>query len=264
MTEMTPEATPSKRKEDTPLEIVRFVAIWVIILLAIRTVFVEPFNIPSASMIPTLQVGDYIVVTKFDYGWSRFSMPFSPHLFEGRIWGATPHRGDVAVFRYTQNNSIDYIKRIIGLPGDHIQMRAGELYLNGSLVPRQSLGAYSVMDENRLPQTGIRYLETLPGSAGAPPVTHQILKQTDEGEQNDTREYVVPEGYFFAMGDNRDNSGDSRFQRDNGVDLGYVPMVNLVGKARFVFFSYEAIHPLWQFWQWPFEIRWSHLFATMH
>lgn len=203
----------------------------------IRTLFVEPFIIPSASMFPTLRVGDYVAVTKYDYGWSRFSMPFSPPLFEGRIWNTVPHRGDVAVFRYTQNTSIDYIKRIIGLPGDHIQMRAGELYLNGRMVPRRELGRYSVQDENRLPQTGIRYLETLPGSADAPHVTHQMLKLTETGDQNNTRQYVVPDGYFFAMGDNRDNSGDSRFQRDNGQDLGYVPMVNLVGKARFVFFS---------------------------
>ncbi|GBQ15602.1 signal peptidase I [Swaminathania salitolerans] len=263
MNEKIREAQTSDRRQDTPLETVRFVLSWLLVLVVIRTVLVEPFTIPSGSMIPTLQVGDYVFVTKFDYGWSRFSLPFSPDLFKGRIWGAAPHRGDVAVFRYTQNTSEDYIKRIIGLPGDHVQVTGGELYINGEKVPRRALGAYSVDDERGDAQTGMRYLETLPPSKGGVSVTHQILKQTDAGEPNNTREYIVPEGYFFAMGDNRDNSSDSRFQADNGRDLGYVPMVNLVGKARFVWFSYEARHPVWQFWQWPFEIRWSHLFAVM-
>lgn len=156
-------------KPDTPMETVRFIVLWLVVIFGIRSFIAEPFNIPSGSMIPTLQVGDYVVVTKYSYGYSRYSMPFSPHLFDGRIFFSPPHRGDVAVFRFTKDPSIDYIKRIVGLPGDHVQVRAGELYLNGKLVPRESLGVYAAYDENRTKLEGARYRETLPGSGGMLP-----------------------------------------------------------------------------------------------
>nr|WP_245825189.1 signal peptidase I [Neoasaia chiangmaiensis] len=241
----------------------RFIIVWLIIIVGVRSFIVEPFNIPSGSMIPTLQVGDYVAVTKYSYGYSRFSLPFGLNLFPGRVFGSTPHRGDVAVFRFTKDNSVDYIKRIVGLPGDRIQVRGGELYLNGQLVPRRSLGDYAAYDENRTRLAGTRYVETLPGSAGRGPVAHQILKLTDDGQQNDTPEYVVPAGTFFAMGDDRDDSADSRFQGDDPEDLGYVPMQNLVGKAQFVFLSLDERYPVWQIWEWPFEIRWSRLLSAV-
>ena len=230
-----------------------------LIAIFVRTFLFESFNIPSGSMIPTLLVGDYLFVAKYEYGYSRFSLPFSPDLFEGRIMNQVPHRGDVAVFRFTQDTSIDYIKRIVGLPGDHIQMRGGELYLNGKLVPRTDEGDAVASDENGTRMEGRRYQEFLPGSAGRGPVAHQILKLTSDGQYNNTPDYVVPAGYFFAMGDNRDDSADSRFMGTEPEDLGFVPMQNLVGHAKFIFFSIDERHPLWQVWEWPVEIRWNRI-----
>lgn len=251
-------------QRETPAELARFIIVWLLVIVCVRSFLIAPFNIPSGSMIPTLLVGDYVAVTKFDYGYSRFSLPFGVDLFSGRVFARAPHRGDVAVFRFTKDNSVDYIKRVIGLPGDHVQVKEGELYLNGEKVPRVSMGSYAAYDENRTRLAGIRYEETLPGSGGRGPVMHQILKMTDDGQQNDTPEYIVPQGMFFAMGDDRDDSADSRFQGDDPEDLGYVPMQNLVGKARFVFMSIDARHPLWQVWEWPFEVRWTRLFSSIH
>jgi len=242
------------------LEMVRTLVYAALIAVFVRTFLFESFNIPSGSMIPTLLVGDYLFVSKFTYGYSRFSFPFSPDLFSGRIGGHPPHRGDVAVFRFTQDNSIDYIKRIVGLPGDHVQMRGGELYVNGALVPRTDLGPYVATDENGTRMEGERYQERLPGSGGRPPVAHQILKLTSDGQYNNTPDYVVPQGYFFAMGDNRDDSADSRFMGTEPDDLGFVPMQNLVGHAKFIFFSIDARYPAWEFWEWPVEIRWGRIF----
>ncbi len=237
-------------------ETIRTIVYALLIAVVVRTVAFEPFNIPSGSMIPTLLVGDYLFVAKPAYGFSRFSLPWSPDLFSGRILYSSPHRGDVAVFRYTRDTSIDYIKRIVGLPGDHVQVRDGQLYLNGVVVPRTDESDYVAIDEQRRELQGRLFTETLPGSGGRADVAHKILRLTDEGQQNNTPEYVVPPGYFFAMGDNRDDSADSRFMDD----LGYVPIENLVGKAEVIFFSFDARHPLWQVWEWPAEIRWNRLF----
>ncbi len=230
-----------------------------LIAVTVRTFLFESFNIPSGSMIPTLLVGDYLFVSKYEYGYSRFSLPFSPGLFEGRVLGHLPHRGDVAVFRFTQDTSIDYIKRIVGLPGDHVRVQGGELFVNGVQVPRTDLGDYVASDENDTRMQGRRYQEQLPGSGGRAPVSHQILKLTSEGQYNNTPDYVVPADSFFAMGDNRDDSADSRFMGTEPDDLGFVPIQNLVGHAEFIFFSVDGRYPLWEFWQWPAEIRWSRL-----
>jgi signal peptidase I len=229
-----------------------------LIALGIRTVAFEPFNIPSGSMIPTLQVGDFVFVSKFSYGYSRFSMPFSPNLFSGRILASMPHRGDVIVFRETRDTSVDYVKRLIGLPGDRIQVKAGQLWLNGTLVPRDPLGDYEASDESATRTLTKEYAEHIPGA----PV-HNILKYSDEErfdvgsevDANNTPEYVVPDGHLFFMGDNRDNSSDSRFMNS----LGFVPFENVVGRAQFIFFSFDAQSPWWQFWMWPFEVRWGRL-----
>jgi len=225
-----------------------------LIAIGIRTVLYEPFNIPSGSMIPTLLVGDYLFVSKYSYGYSHFSLPFAPDLFSGRIFARMPKRGDVAVFKYPRVTSVDYIKRIVGLPGDRIQVTHGQLYINGTEVPRQAAGDY-VTDDSGIHMVLRRYLETLPGG-----VDHYILKATDEGEMNNTPEYVVPPDHVFAMGDNRDNSADSRFM--NGV--GFVPIENLVGRAEILFFSVDAEYPWWEVWEWPFEIRWERLFRPIH
>lgn len=235
----------------------------VLVVTLFRTFLFESFVIPSGSMIPTLQVGDYIMVSKYSYGYSRFSFPFSPNLFQGRIWGAEPHRGDVAVFRFTKDTSVDYVKRIIGLPGDHIRVTDGHLYLNNALVPCLAPHPYTAMDESRVPMEGEACDEQLPASGGKGVVAHQVLKLMDDGAQNNTPDYVVPPGYFFAMGDNRDDSADSRFMGDSPKDLGFVPMENLVGHAGRIFFSVESAHPFWQIWYWPVEIRWARIFRSI-
>jgi signal peptidase I len=236
------------------IENVKTIIYAALIALGIRTFAYEPFNIPSGSMIPTLLIGDYLFVSKFSYGYSHFSFPLSPPLFSGRIFGRLPQRGDVVVFKLPRDTSTDYIKRIIGLPGDRIQMRAGHLYINDAEVPREPDGTYTVTDDGPS-MVYKRYIETLPGG-----VRHEILKASDDGPLDNTQEYLVPPGYVFAMGDNRDNSLDSRVL--NAV--GFIPVENLVGRAQFLFFSIDAEAPWWEIWEWPFEIRWSRLFTSLH
>jgi len=247
----------SKRSSNTLLENIKTIVYAGLIAIGIRTVAYEPFNIPSGSMIPTLLVGDYLFVSKYSYGYSVHSLPLSPPLFHGRIFGSLPVRGDVAVFKLPKDNSTDYIKRIIGLPGDTIQVRSGLLYINGTLVPRAPAGDYTA-EEGASRTAAKRYVETLPNGR-----KHDILKMTDgqlmaapDVDMNNTIEYRVPEGYVFAMGDNRDNSLDSRVQSD----VGFVPLENLVGRAEVIWFSIDATAPAWAFWEWPLEIRWSRLF----
>lgn len=240
--------TIAKRKSSGLVENVKTLVYAGLIAIGVRTVAFEPFNIPSGSMVPTLLVGDYLFVSKYSYGYSRFSLPYSPDLFSGRIFGHVPARGDVAVFKWPRDNATDYIKRIVGLPGDHIQVRGGQLIVNGQQVPRQPDGQYSAEGE-----TGKLYVETLPNG-----VKHEILKKFDEGGLNDTQDFAVPAGYVFAMGDNRDNSSDSRVPLEyNGV--GFVPLENLVGRAEFIFFSAAPDHAWYEFWRWPQEIRFGRL-----
>jgi signal peptidase I len=248
-----------KRKPSGLLDNVKTIVYAGLIAIGIRTVAFEPFNIPSGSMIPTLLVGDYLFVSKYSYGYSRFSLPLSPPLFSGRIFGSLPRRGDVAVFKLPRDTSIDYIKRIIGLPGDTIQMKGGQLFINGAQVPRQFIGDY--IAEGDGPRMLLKeYVETLPGSDGQPGKRHDILKENDDGPLDNTQEYHIPPGYVFAMGDNRDNSLDSRVL--NAV--GYIPVENLVGRAEIIFFSIDATAPWWEVWEWPFEIRWSRLFSGIN
>lgn len=239
-----------------------FIAV-VVIVCVIRTFFFESFVIPSGSMIPTLQIGDYIWVSKYTYGYSRYSFPFSMNLFSGRIWGSKPHRGDVVVFRFTKDTSIDYIKRVIGVPGDHVQMIKGHLYLNGKIVPCVNPHNYVAHDENHVDLIGKVCTEELPSNDSGRIVRHQVLKLTDAGAWNNTPEYVVPPGYYFMMGDNRDDSADSRFMGDDPKDLGFVPFENLVGKAQRIFFSVIDDHLGWQVWHWPVEIRWSRMLQSI-
>lgn len=274
-----PALEPKRRpeqKEESWTELFGQLAILLLVILGVRTFLFEPFVIPSASMVPTLQIGDFIGVTKYSYGYSRYSFPLSSPLFSGRIFGKMPERGDVVVFRYTQNTSLDYVKRAIGLPGDHVRVERGRLFINDREVPEEKLGPYAFQDENGNLLRGMRYREILPRGTGVWP--HQILSLTDGGEANNTQEYIVPAGCLFMMGDDRDDSSDSRFQggRETGKcavppgndflksagrsDLGFVPVENLVGRARVVLFSIDLKHPGWAFWYWPFEIRWNRTF----
>jgi signal peptidase I len=250
-----PQQLMARRKSGVLVENLKTILYAGLIAIGIRTVAFEPFNIPSASMVPTLLVGDYLFVSKYSYGYSHFSLPLSPPLFSGRIFGRLPQRGDVAVFKLPRDTSQDYIKRIVGLPGDRIQMKAGLLYINGTQVQRKPAGDY--MADGDGPRMLLRrYLEFLPlGSDRF--LEHYILKATDDGPLDNTQEYKVPEGYVFAMGDNRDNSLDSRVL--NAV--GFVPVENLVGRAEFIFLSVGGTAPLWQIWEWPFDIRWHRLFT---
>ena len=252
-----------KHKPGGWLESIKTVVYAGLIAIGIRTVAFEPFNIPSGSMIPTLLVGDYLFVSKYSYGYSRHSAPFSPNLFQGRIFGSLPERGDVAVFKLPRDNATDYIKRIVGLPGDRIQVRAGVLYLNGAVVRRELLGPYTVEGDG--PRVVVRqYREFLPLGLGATAATtelrtHNILEMSDDQPYDNTIEFLVPAGHVFAMGDNRDNSLDSREQRSSGV--GFVPLENLVGRAEFIFFSVDGSARWWEIWAWPTAIRWSRLFS---
>ena len=223
----------------------------VLIALVIRTVAFEPFNIPSGSMIPTLLVGDYLFVSKYSYGYSRHSLPLSLPLIPGRLFMSEPERGDVAVFKLPTDNKTDYIKRIVGLPGDRIQMKRGRLHVNGRMVARKRIEDFVFTDDNGRIQRIAQFVETLPGGR-----EHRILELTDRGQLDDTRVFVVPRGHFFAMGDNRDNSLDSRVL--GGV--GFVPAENLVGRAEILFFSTNGAARLWEFWRWPASIRFARLF----
>lgn len=224
----------------------------VLLALAIRTFLFEPFSIPSGSMKPTLQIGDYLFVNKYVYGYSKHSFPFSLAPFEGREFGKMPERGDIVVFKLPTNTGIDYIKRIVGLPGDRIQMRNGRLHINGAIVEREPVGLRSVAEGRGKPIQMMEYLETLPGGT-----IHQILETTDRGDLDNTDEYVVPAGHVFTMGDNRDNSQDSRV----ASLVGYVPIENIVGRAEFLFFSIDTGKASWiKPWTWPGAIRWERLF----
>jgi len=223
-----------------------------ILALVIRTFLFQPFSIPSGSMRPTLLEGDYLFVTKWAYGYSRYSLPFSPDIFSGRIWGSSPKRGDVVVFKFPPDPSLDYIKRVIGLPGDRVQMKHDVLYLNGVAVPRQKVGQIDNPDITEVNRPVDVYRETLPNG-----VSYDTLDLTPNGLGDDTREFVVPPGHYFMMGDNRDNSSDSRFS------VGYVPAENLVGRANIIFFSIAGGASPLEIWKWPSELRASRLFTMI-
>ncbi len=227
-----------------------------LIALVVRTLLFQPFNIPSGSLIPTLLIGDYLFVSKYSLGYSRYSLPFGPPVFNGRIWGAEPKRGDIVVFKLPKDNSTDYIKRVIGLPGDRIQVIEGVLNINGQAVKRTRIADYETTDAfgqaTKVPQ----YDETLPNG-----VTHRVIERDgDRGFWDNTDVYTVPQSNFFMMGDNRDNSTDSR----DLSSVGYVPFENLVGRAEIIFFSIDEGASAWRIWEWPWTVRWNRLFTTIH
>jgi signal peptidase I len=243
-------------------ELIKVIVQALAIALIVRTLFFQPFNIPSGSMIPTLLVGDYLFVSKYAYGYSYHSLPFSPPLFHGRIFASQPKRGDVVVFKLPRDGQTDYIKRVIGLPGDKIEMLNGRLYINGTMVPREPIKALREPDLYGNLHDVPTYKETLPGG-----VSHTIIEvEGDHGFYDDIRDasgqpkvFTVPPGNYFMMGDNRDNSTDSRVPEDAG-GVGFVPAENLVGRAEMLFFSVREGDPIWEFWKWPQDIRWQRIF----
>jgi signal peptidase I len=194
----------------------------VAVLLGFRSLLYQPFNIPSGAMKPTLVIGDYIAVAKYPYGYSRYSFPGSPSLLAGRIFAAEPHYGDVVVFRLPRDPSTDYVKRVVGLPGDRIQMIHGLLHINGTPVKREQIADAIETDASGRTARGKQWRETLPNGT-----TYVTLDLVDEGFYDNTPVYVVPPGHYFMMGDNRDNSVDSRVLSQ----VGYVPFENLVGRV---------------------------------
>jgi signal peptidase I len=213
----------------------------------VRSFLFEPFHIPSSSMKPNLLIGDYIFVAKYSYGYSRYSFPLGLNLFEGRKWKTAPKRGDVVVFRLPTDPKINYVKRLIGLPGDKIQMRSGVLFINDEKVEKNADGIFHDTDDQVEVEIK-QFLETLPEGKKV-----AVLDQINGTPQDNTGIYEVPTGHYFMMGDNRDNSQDSRFL----TYVGYVPEENLVGRAAIIFFSNSQ--PTWQFWKWPQSIRFSRI-----
>ena len=229
-----------------------------------RSTAVQAFNIPSGSATPTLLTGDTVLVSKFAYGYSRFSFPFAPALFHGRVFGAMPARGDMVVFA-NPHDGVTTLKRIVGLPGDSIQIVHGILVINGEAARRERVGTYLERDWDEEAGAPVdvlryRYRETMPGG-----LEHEILGQPvglpeDSGPVDDTGIYVVPPGQYFGMGDSRDNSADSRYL----AQLGYIPAENLIGRAEFRLASFEPGARIWQVWKLPGAIRLSRFFGAVN
>ncbi|MBF2716645.1 MULTISPECIES: signal peptidase I [Rhizobium/Agrobacterium group] len=241
-----------EKKQNALWENIKVIIQALVLAMVIRTVLFQPFTIPSGSMMPTLLVGDYIFVNKFSYGYSKYSLPFSLDLFSGRILASEPKRGDVVVFRFPPNPDIDYIKRLVGLPGDRIQVTDGVLLVNGKPIPKVPDGTFTSdyrMDAGRDVPV---FRETLDNG-----VNYDTLDEIQNSAGDNTREFTVPAGHYFMMGDNRDNSADSRF------DVGFVPAENLIGRASVIFFSLGNNTSFREIWKWPSNMRWDRLFKVV-
>jgi signal peptidase I len=227
-------------------------------VLIVRTVVAEPYRVPSPSMVPTLLVGDELIGSKFAYGYGKYSSPIGlmPD-FSGRLFDKAPERGDVIVFRLPRDPSTTYVKRLIGLPGDHIQMQRGRLYINGALVPRRAIGTFTDDAGGRsVPST--LYVETLPNGR-----EHEIVEISDAEQHDDTQPFVVPPKHYFMMGDNRDNSLDSRIAADDG-GVGFVPEDNLVARTDRILLSRDPAVAWFDVAQWPHAFRLARLFGRIN
>ena len=223
----------------------------ILIAIIIRTFIFQAFFIPSSSMEPTLLVGDRIFVSKFSYGYSKHSFPFSLPLINERVLFSDPERGDIIVFKTPENLRIDYIKRLVGLPGDKIQMIDGILHINDIPVKRKKIRSETKLINNGQIRNVLVYEETLPNN-----VSYETFDMGNTRADN-TSEIFIPEDSYFFMGDNRDNSKDSRF-------VGSVPKNNLVGKAQIIFFATEGGSTILEFWRWPFDIQIDRLFKMIN
>ena len=248
---MSVEQVSKEERLGGAMETAKVIVHALILALIVRVFLYQPFNIPSGSMKDTLLIGDYLFVSKTSYGYSKHSFPFSPDVFDGRIFGDKPERGDVAVFKLPRDNETDYIKRVIGLPGDTVQMRDGILYINGLAVPKIRDGSFNSTDYYGKPVNIPKFKEILPNG-----VTYHVLDEEPHGAYDNTAVYKVPPGHYFMMGDNRDNSSDSRVLSN----VGYVPYENFVGRADILFFSATEQYSIFAPWLWPSSIRWSRFF----
>ncbi len=256
-----------RKTEDGLWETIKVIIQALLIAFFVRTFLYQPFNIPSASMYPSLKIGDYLFVSKLSYGYGKHSFDFSlgvfgkefvnccPIDFAGRaVLADSPARGDIAVFKKPTEPRIDYIKRVIGLPGDRIQMQNGVLFINGEAVKKTRIEDFydpsgDWGDTQPVPQ----YEETLPEGA-----TYRVLDIDAQGSEDNTEEFIVPAGHYFMMGDNRDNSADSRTP-----EVAYVPIENFVGRADIIFFSIEPEASMLEIWKWPTAMRWSRFFNLL-
>jgi signal peptidase I len=263
-------AKPAAKADDGSWsETARIVVHALLIAFVVRVFLYQPFNIPSGSMKSNLLVGDFLFVSKLSYGysthtfpqsldipWTSISIPLRPQkLFSGRIMASEPKRGDVAVFKQPTNVSIDFIKRVIGMPGDEIQVIHGILYINGQPIPKKRIDDFVAVDDDGTTKASPRFEETLPNG-----VRYTVLDTVDEGPADNTRIFKVPAGHYFMMGDNRDNSTDSRFP-----SVGYVPFENFVGRADLIFFSAAIDEPgncrRFAPWTWPTCVRFRRLLS---
>jgi signal peptidase I len=253
-----PVSAPMTKKEEIT-DFTKTLVLAILLALFIRGFFFEPFNIPSGSMKPTLLIGDYIATNKYDYGYGQysFSVPvaniFLPVPYQGRVWAGDVTRGEIVVFWMPQFQQ-NYIKRVVGLPGDTIQMRRGRLYINDELVEREFVALRSDKEDDGSTVAITEYIETLPGG-----IMHQIYEESDQGPLDDTPQFTVPEGQYFVMGDNRDNSQDSRVSHS----VGPIPFEHIVGRADFVFFSSNGSARIFELWKWPWSIRYERMFMSI-
>lgn len=255
MSDSSTQATAKGKRKESAGEILRTVVYALLIALAFRTILFQPFSIPSGSMKSTLLIGDYLFVSKYSYGYSRFSLPYGYLLPEGilgdRLFGSEPERGDVIVFKKPSDDETDYIKRLIGLPGDKIQIRNAVPFVNGEPVSLTEIAPFEEPRDRRRSQLCVapysdaescgkrRFIETLPGGGAS----YTVLDADGVGRHDNTPVFTVPEGEYFFLGDNRDNSQDSRFR-----DLGFVPRENLIGRAEMVLLSSEG--SFLEIWKW--------------
>ena len=271
----TPAAKPARRPRSETRETLVFLLKLAVIVFVFRSFVIAPFNIPSQSMLPRLYIGDYLFVSKWNYGYSRWSLPFGIPPIPGRIFGGTPARGDVVVFRGPAgpDGGHDVIKRVIGLPGDTVQMRRGQVILNGTAVPKQRIADFTVpltpnypagdecpsefVDADAAGKQICRYRqfrETLPGGR-----RYSVLDRGNNPEADNTAVYTVPAGHAFLMGDNRDASADSRFPAMDGGAIGMVPLENIEGKALVGFWSTDGNAEWIKPWTWVTAARWNRI-----
>lgn len=269
-----PAAEAPKPAAETPKKEENFFSFlfWLVLgVVILRSFIISPFNIPSESMLPRLLTGDYLFATKWSYGYSKYSLPFSAPLIPGRLFASQPERGDIAIFKAPPGNDVDYIKRVIGLPGDEVQMKGGQLWLNGKAVPKVKVADFLVPVS---PNTDCGPGFDSTDQAGTPVCRYPQFRETlpngksydvlDMGltPQDDTGVFIVPEGHLFLMGDNRDNSMDSRFPAVEGGGIGIVPQENLVGKASVMMFSTDGSAEWIKPWTWFTAARWNRIGGT--
>ncbi len=240
-----------KKSKNSFYELIKTLFFAGLIAIIFRSVLFEPFNIPSGSMIPSLRIGDYLFVSKYSYGYSKYSFPFGIMPINGRLFEKIPSRGDIIVFRKPGQENIDYIKRLIGLPGDEIQLLDGRLFINGEIILRKKVEKNSWEKSNQLGEI-IKFTEYL--EKFGKNKSHKIIESSDNDFFDNTVKFKVPKDHYFFMGDNRDNSRDSRTS-----EVGFVPKINLVGKAEIIFFSHNSSARFYEFWKWKNSIRFSRI-----